>query len=146
MEPSTGKSRAWTKSILLTMIMNQVAADLLGEAGRHPGLKAGLPVKVGCHHVTLALSVTGVQHDGVTGHLLVLHQVQDVPNLHLLAPDLRQPLPPDHGHYPLVCPLVLLVSGKQNILKFMQYFYIYRIKPLYTTWTVNDVTVSIVRL
>lgn len=95
---------------------DQDAADLLGEAGRHPGLEAGLPVQVGRHHVALALGVAGVEHDGVTGHLLVLPQVQHVTDLHLLAPDLGEPLLPDHCHYPLVCPLVLFVPDKQKRL------------------------------
>ena len=124
MELRTGTSRAWRRrSILLTVLHDNDQdqyADLLGEAGRHPGLEAGLPVQVGGHHVALALGVAGVEHYGVTGHLLVLHQVQDVPDLHLLAADLREPLPPDNSHYPLVCPLVLLVPGKQNISKFIQ--------------------------
>ena len=98
------------------------AADLLGEAGRHPGLEACLPVQVGRHHVALALAVAGVEHDGVTGNLLVLPQVQDVTHLHLLTPDLSEPLLPDHCHYPLVCPLVLLVPDMQDSLMFTQYF------------------------
>ena len=66
--------------------------------------------------------MAGVEHDGVTGHLLVLPQVQDVTDLHLLTPDLGEPLLPDHGDYPLVCSLVLFVPDKQNSLKFIQYF------------------------
>ena len=66
------------------------------------------------------LRVAVVEDYGVTGHLLVLHQVEDVPHLHLLTPDLSEPLPPDHGHNPLVSPLVLLVPVKKEI-RYMLY-------------------------
>ena len=59
--------------------------------------------------------MAGVEDYGVAGHLLVLHQVQDVTDLHLLTLDLSEPLPPDHGHHPLVGPLVLLVPVKKDI-------------------------------
>ena len=62
------------------------------------------------------LTMTGAKHDGITGNLLVLLEVNDVANLDGLTLYITIPPLLDNTHDPFIRPIILLMSAKyQNI-------------------------------